>query len=182
MIYIIKQEGLYQKKMNCSLVWTCNCKIGYPLPSPPPNRPLITTPSGDSCILHGNQVVCLLWGTQRPNLSKNMSEVSHMVSSTIQLISNHHWHLMWKISNFLPTNASTFPNFKGKPCETNRFKLTWQWLKIRSYTNPVVIADCPTWIALWVPIAAYPPSPTLVWYSFLTVSCGVVTYSTETTK
>ena len=29
MIYIIKQEGSYQNKVNSSLVCTCNCKIGY---------------------------------------------------------------------------------------------------------------------------------------------------------
>ena len=29
MIYIIKQEGLYQKKVNSSLVFTSNCKMGY---------------------------------------------------------------------------------------------------------------------------------------------------------
>ena len=29
MIYIIKQEGLYQNKVNSSLVITCNCKMGY---------------------------------------------------------------------------------------------------------------------------------------------------------
>ena len=29
MIYIIKQEGLYQNKVNSSLVFTCNCKMGY---------------------------------------------------------------------------------------------------------------------------------------------------------
>ena len=29
MIYIIKQEGLYQKKVNSSLVFTRNYKIGY---------------------------------------------------------------------------------------------------------------------------------------------------------
>ena len=105
-----------------------------------------------------------------------------MVASMIQLISNHHWHLKSKIRNFPPTTASTFLNFKGKPCETNRFKLTWQWLKVRSYTDPVVIADCRTWSALWGPIAAYSPLPTLVWYSFLTVTCGAVRYITETTK
>ena len=30
MIYIIKQEGLYQKKVNSSLVFTSNYKMGYP--------------------------------------------------------------------------------------------------------------------------------------------------------
>ena len=29
MIYIIKQEGLYQNKVNSSLVSTFNCKMGY---------------------------------------------------------------------------------------------------------------------------------------------------------
>ena len=29
MIYIIKQEGLYQKKVNSSLVSTGNCKMDY---------------------------------------------------------------------------------------------------------------------------------------------------------
>ena len=29
MIYIIKQEGLYQNKVNSSLVFTCNCKMGF---------------------------------------------------------------------------------------------------------------------------------------------------------
>ena len=29
MIYIIKQEGLYQYKVSSSLVSTCNCKMGY---------------------------------------------------------------------------------------------------------------------------------------------------------
>ena len=29
MIYIIKEEGLYQNKDNSSLVSNCNCKIGY---------------------------------------------------------------------------------------------------------------------------------------------------------
>ena len=29
MIYIIKQEGLYQNKVNFSLVFTGNCKMGY---------------------------------------------------------------------------------------------------------------------------------------------------------
>ena len=29
MIYIIKQEGSYQNKVNSSLVCTCICKIGY---------------------------------------------------------------------------------------------------------------------------------------------------------
>ena len=29
MIYIIKQEGLYQNKVNSSLVFTCNFKMGY---------------------------------------------------------------------------------------------------------------------------------------------------------
>ena len=29
MIYIIKQEGLYQNKVNSSLVFTGNCKMGY---------------------------------------------------------------------------------------------------------------------------------------------------------
>jgi len=29
MIYIIKQEEVYQNKVNSSLVSTCNCKIGY---------------------------------------------------------------------------------------------------------------------------------------------------------
>ena len=29
MIYIIKQEGLYQNKVNSSIVSTCNCKMGY---------------------------------------------------------------------------------------------------------------------------------------------------------
>ena len=29
MIYIIKQEGLYQNKVNSSLVSTCNCKMDY---------------------------------------------------------------------------------------------------------------------------------------------------------
>ena len=32
MIYIklnIKQEGLYQNKVNSSLISTCNCKMGY---------------------------------------------------------------------------------------------------------------------------------------------------------
>ena len=28
MIYIIKQEGLYQNKVNSSLVFTCNFKMG----------------------------------------------------------------------------------------------------------------------------------------------------------
>ena len=28
MIYIIKQAGLYQNKVNSSLVSTCNCKMG----------------------------------------------------------------------------------------------------------------------------------------------------------
>ena len=28
MIYIIKQEGLYQNKVISSLVFTCNCKVG----------------------------------------------------------------------------------------------------------------------------------------------------------
>ena len=28
MIYIIKQKGLYQNKVNASFVSTCNCKIG----------------------------------------------------------------------------------------------------------------------------------------------------------
>ena len=105
-----------------------------------------------------------------------------MVASMIQLISNHYWHLKSKIRNFPPTTASTFLNFKGKPCKANRITLTSQWLKIRSYTNQVVIADCATWSAPWGPIAAYPRLPTLVWYSFLTVTCGVDTYITETTK
>ena len=29
MTYIIKQEGLYQNKVNANLVFTCNCKMGY---------------------------------------------------------------------------------------------------------------------------------------------------------
>ena len=29
MIYIIKQEEVYQNKVNSSLVSTCNCKMGY---------------------------------------------------------------------------------------------------------------------------------------------------------
>ena len=29
MIYMIKQEGLYQNKVNFSLIFTCNCKIVY---------------------------------------------------------------------------------------------------------------------------------------------------------
>ena len=29
MIYIIKEEGLYQHKVNSSLVFTSNCKMGY---------------------------------------------------------------------------------------------------------------------------------------------------------
>ena len=29
MIYIRKQEGLYQNKVNPSLVFTYNCKMGY---------------------------------------------------------------------------------------------------------------------------------------------------------
>ena len=29
MIYIIKQEGLYQNKVDSRLACTCNCKIGY---------------------------------------------------------------------------------------------------------------------------------------------------------
>ena len=29
MIYIIKQEGMYQNKVNSGLVFTCNCKMGY---------------------------------------------------------------------------------------------------------------------------------------------------------
>ena len=29
MMYIIKQEGFYQNKVNSSLVSTCNCKMGY---------------------------------------------------------------------------------------------------------------------------------------------------------
>ena len=29
MIYIIKQKGLYQNQVNSSLVFTCNCKMGY---------------------------------------------------------------------------------------------------------------------------------------------------------
>ena len=29
MIYIMKQEGLYQNKVNSSLVFTCSCKMGY---------------------------------------------------------------------------------------------------------------------------------------------------------
>ena len=29
MIYIIKQEGLYQNKVNSSLVFTGNCKMSY---------------------------------------------------------------------------------------------------------------------------------------------------------
>ena len=29
MIYITKQEGLYQNKVNSSLVSTCNCKMDY---------------------------------------------------------------------------------------------------------------------------------------------------------
>ena len=29
MIYITKQEGLYQNKVNSSFVFTCNCKMGY---------------------------------------------------------------------------------------------------------------------------------------------------------
>ena len=28
-IYIIKQGGLYQNKVNSSLVFTCNCKMSY---------------------------------------------------------------------------------------------------------------------------------------------------------
>ena len=31
MIYIQKQEGLYQNKVNSSLVSTCNCKMDYEL-------------------------------------------------------------------------------------------------------------------------------------------------------
>ena len=27
MVYIVKQEGLYQNKVNSSLVFTCNCKM-----------------------------------------------------------------------------------------------------------------------------------------------------------
>ena len=29
MIYIKKEEGLYQNKVNSSLVSNCNCKMGY---------------------------------------------------------------------------------------------------------------------------------------------------------
>ena len=29
MIYIIKQAGLYQNKVNSSLISNCNCKMGY---------------------------------------------------------------------------------------------------------------------------------------------------------
>ena len=29
MIYIIRQEGLCQNKVNSNLVFTCNCKMGY---------------------------------------------------------------------------------------------------------------------------------------------------------
>ena len=29
MIYIIKQGGLYQNKVNSSLISNCNCKMGY---------------------------------------------------------------------------------------------------------------------------------------------------------
>ena len=29
MIYIIKQERLYQNKVNSSIISTCNCKMGY---------------------------------------------------------------------------------------------------------------------------------------------------------
>ena len=29
MIYLIKEEGLHQNKVNCTLVSTCNCKMGY---------------------------------------------------------------------------------------------------------------------------------------------------------
>ena len=29
MFYITKQEGLYQNKVNFSLVFTCNCKMSY---------------------------------------------------------------------------------------------------------------------------------------------------------
>ena len=29
MIYIIKQEGLFQNKVNSNLVSTCNCKMNY---------------------------------------------------------------------------------------------------------------------------------------------------------
>ena len=29
MIYIIKQDGLFQNKVNSSLVSNCNCKMGY---------------------------------------------------------------------------------------------------------------------------------------------------------
>ena len=29
MMYIKKQEGLYQNKVNSSLISTCNCKMGY---------------------------------------------------------------------------------------------------------------------------------------------------------
>ena len=29
MIYVIKQEGMYQIKVNSGLVFTCNCKMGY---------------------------------------------------------------------------------------------------------------------------------------------------------
>ena len=29
MIYVIKQEGLYQNKVNSSLISTCNCKIDF---------------------------------------------------------------------------------------------------------------------------------------------------------
>ena len=32
MIYIIKQEGLCQNKVNSSLIFTCNCKMGYSTP------------------------------------------------------------------------------------------------------------------------------------------------------
>ena len=32
MIYIIKQEGLYQNKVNSSLVSTCNCNMAYCTP------------------------------------------------------------------------------------------------------------------------------------------------------
>ena len=31
MIYLTKQEGLYQNKVNFSLVSTCNCKMDYSL-------------------------------------------------------------------------------------------------------------------------------------------------------
>ena len=29
LIYIIRQKELYQNKVNSSLVFTCNCKMGY---------------------------------------------------------------------------------------------------------------------------------------------------------